>query len=228
MKKITLLLIAVVFASLSSFAQITIADEEGNPIENGGTYGLFTEDGNGEAPFIITNNSDVDINYIVIAESWAGNITGVCTDNCYSLDFLSPGDQVGNALPLAAGESTTTATHVTYTFSGSESLTLTVQEEGNASNSVTFTYTNPTSNITSVSPSFMVYPNPAKDVLYIKNTNNTQSYVLISNIIGQTVKKIELKDQTTKANISDLQSGVYIYTLYENNVVSISKKLIKK
>ncbi len=235
MKKITLLLFAIAFVSLSCFAQITIADEEGNPIEDGGTYGLFVEDGNGEVPIIITNNSASSVNYIFIAEEWSGSITGVCEDNpvvgepgCYSLDFTNPGEQLGPLQILTAGESTTALTHVIYTFSGSESFTLTVQEEGNASNSITFTFNNPSVGINSEKSNFSVYPNPAKDVLYIKNTNNAQSYVLISNIIGQTVKRVDLKSETTKVNISDLESGVYIYTLYENNKVSTSKKLIKK
>jgi len=239
MKKITLLLLVIIFVSISSFAQITIADGNGNAIEDGQTYALPNQN-EPELPFIITNNSDSDINYLleVVSASPEGadcpfQICGGGTCNDLTTDWITYPWSVGNATALVAGASTTIGeTHISYTYNETvaASIEVHVYEEGNVSNSVTFTYnySGSGSSINSEKSNFSVYPNPAKDVLYIKNTNNAQSYVLINNIIGQTVKKVELKSEITKVNISNLESGVYIYTLYENNKVSTSKKLIKK
>ncbi len=236
MKKITLLLFAVAVIFTSSFAQITIADGEGNPLEDGQTYELPNHS-EPELPFIITNNSGSDINYIleVISATPEGadcpfQICGGGTCNDLTADWITYPWSVGIATSIAAGVSTTVGeTHITYVYNEgvAASIEVHVYEEGNTSNSVTFTY-GYVVDINSVTSGFYVYPNPATDVLYITNTNNNSSYVLINNIIGQTVKRIELTNETTKANIADLENGIYIYTLYEDSKAVITRKLIKK
>ena len=53
-----------------------------------------------------------------------------------------------------------------------------------------------------------VYPNPANDVLKIRNISDNQT-VTIYSVDGKIIKKIEVSDET-EINVSDLQPGLYI------------------
>lgn len=58
-----------------------------------------------------------------------------------------------------------------------------------------------------------VYPNPVKDVLYIKgNTDNISGYKLV-NIVGKTVRSGRNMSDLTSLNLSDLATGTYILVL---------------
>ncbi len=65
-----------------------------------------------------------------------------------------------------------------------------------------------------------VFPNPAKDVLFIKINSTICNYatVYLSNILGERVKKRTIKEvnekQTIKINADDLPKGVYFITVY--------------
>jgi hypothetical protein len=71
-----------------------------------------------------------------------------------------------------------------------------------------------------------IYPNPAKDILFIENTGNLSSYEFkIYNSVGQIIfrRKSELKNSIEPVNISNLPSGIYIL-----EVVSDGNRIIKK
>lgn len=74
-----------------------------------------------------------------------------------------------------------------------------------------------------------VYPNPAKDVVNIKNTIDTQlNSVEITDINGRVVKNVNLNSVTeAQVNISDLSTGVYMMKIVSDNG-SVTKKIVKE
>ncbi len=70
-----------------------------------------------------------------------------------------------------------------------------------------------------------IYPNPAKDILYIKN-NNAPFLILVADMSGKTVLATEVHTGTNAINISTLSHGVYIMRYLQDEEVQI-KKLLK-
>jgi Secretion system C-terminal sorting domain len=68
-----------------------------------------------------------------------------------------------------------------------------------------------------------VYPNPAKDVLYISSDNNTTKQVEVYDVLG----KVVLNTKTTNApiNIASLNRGVYVVKVTEEGKTA-SRKLV--
>ncbi|MBF4492675.1 choice-of-anchor J domain-containing protein [Flavobacterium sp. MR2016-29] len=77
------------------------------------------------------------------------------------------------------------------------------------------------------------YPNPANDVLnVVVKTNNAKDlklrlYDISGHLIGKPIE-INGTQETTIIPVSHLQSGIYIYTLTENNKIVFKNKIIKK
>ena len=74
-----------------------------------------------------------------------------------------------------------------------------------------------------------VYPNPAENLITIENYADVASLksLKIVNTLGQTVKQIEPKTNTTQIDISNLSSGIYIIQfegIYKNNYQKFIKK----
>ncbi|GAB4447190.1 MAG: hypothetical protein OHK0036_01170 [Bacteroidia bacterium] len=76
---------------------------------------------------------------------------------------------------------------------------------------------------------FNVYPNPSKDVLYLKNLdkNTSSAKIQIFNVLGEIVKTIELNN-TDYINVSDLNTGVYWLQITTENKLSKFVKFIKE
>lgn len=73
---------------------------------------------------------------------------------------------------------------------------------------------------------FTVYPNPVKDNIIIKSSENIQT-VSIYNVCSQKIKVIKLNDTQIKLDISELKSGVYMIETISNHKKS-TKKIIKQ
>lgn len=71
---------------------------------------------------------------------------------------------------------------------------------------------------------FSIYPNPAKDIVYIKS-NQKVEYIKLYNKQGKPVLKSYLKDN--KINLSRLDDGYYLFCAYINGK-RIKKGIIKK
>lgn len=69
-----------------------------------------------------------------------------------------------------------------------------------------------------------LYPNPAKNNLYIETTLNSNIHVSIVNMLGKEVIKTKVNNNTV--NISNLTSGVYIVKITEENKTSTKKLII--
>ncbi len=67
-----------------------------------------------------------------------------------------------------------------------------------------------------------IYPNPAKDNLYIDFNNEIKGNIIITNQLGQVVKKTNIDGKEITINIEDLTSGVYFI-----NVSNQRMKVVK-
>jgi hypothetical protein len=72
---------------------------------------------------------------------------------------------------------------------------------------------------------FKVYPNPFVDYVTIANASEL-SKVVVSNIAGQVVKEVAYPTATLQ--LSELRSGVYFVTLYQDEKVVNTVKLLKR
>ena len=92
----------------------------------------------------------------------------------------------------------------------------------------TFTVTGATASVEEVSATnFVVYPNPANDVVNIANVNALNN-VEIVDLNGRTVKSVKFDGATeAQINISDLASGLYIMNIATDKA-TVSQKIVKK
>lgn len=70
---------------------------------------------------------------------------------------------------------------------------------------------------------YQVYPNPVKDVLTIEGENLEQ--VSVFNTMGQLLKTVKCNGNVVNVNVSDLQNGMYIVNVIDNNGEVSSKKV---
>ena len=63
---------------------------------------------------------------------------------------------------------------------------------------------------------FVVYPNPATDVITVKMSDSFNAVYYIADQTGRIVKKGELNSETTSLNISALVKGVYFFSIDKN------------
>lgn len=78
--------------------------------------------------------------------------------------------------------------------------------------------------------SYSVYPNPATNLLTVDVSNIESNTVLkIYDIVGKEVKSIELINGKNQMDVSNLNSGIYFYTIFKDNKSIIeTKKLVIK
>ena len=72
---------------------------------------------------------------------------------------------------------------------------------------------------------FKVYPNPFKDQITIDN-NDKVTRVVISNIAGQ--KVIDIEYPTREIRTANLVSGIYVISLYTENGIAKTERMIKR
>lgn len=81
------------------------------------------------------------------------------------------------------------------------------------------------------SGNFLIYPNPATDLVEVSlNTNSTNiESIVIFDVLGKIVKKVEsVNSNQTYINVSEISSGVYmIEVTTDNNLKQIKKLIIK-
>jgi hypothetical protein len=85
---------------------------------------------------------------------------------------------------------------------------------------------NITTDITSISDHFSIYPNPANDRLIIETQQTGEITLSIFNINGQELIKQQVRDNKTIVDISHLSRGVYFVKLVNDDV--IIRKIIKE
>lgn len=75
--------------------------------------------------------------------------------------------------------------------------------------------------------SFKAYPNPFNNTITIENLDNS-SQIIISNILGQSVMTVNVIDNTMEINTSDLNKGVYLITIIDNDNNSRTERVVKQ
>lgn len=75
-------------------------------------------------------------------------------------------------------------------------------------------------------PAVNVYPNPAKDNIFIENANNSTLYFY--NTLGQLVRKIENSSDVMNVNTSDFNNGIYILKIQKGESIQTKKIQIIK
>jgi len=74
---------------------------------------------------------------------------------------------------------------------------------------------------------FRVYPNPAKNILNIEGLiANERTDIVITDILGNTLKQFKIQNSKFRTNVADLNAGVYFIMIADNKNNRISKKLI--
>jgi len=77
---------------------------------------------------------------------------------------------------------------------------------------------------------FQVFPNPVSDYMRIMISGKYDvNRVIISNVLGQTVKSVEsISGTDIYLNTADLETGIYFVNLYDENVFLGTSKMLKK
>jgi hypothetical protein len=230
----------VTFISFIATSQsLSLKTSDGAKINNGDTITLTNA--NATADFTlnlaITNSSSSPIE-IKAKKTELSIITGSINYFCSWTSCYQPGTYVTpDSLPLAAGAS----------FSP---FIVDYESEGNAGKStVMYTFYDRTDNNDSIAvivnyiAGFVgiesneknvtlskAYPNPTKNAFYLDyNFSNTQNArVEVINVIGSVVKVQEIQglNGKTMIDVSNLNNGVYFYSVIVDGKKYVSKKLI--
>lgn len=74
--------------------------------------------------------------------------------------------------------------------------------------------------------SFSIYPNPANDVIYIKNTNNSIiDFIHLIDLSGKIIKTY--KNNTSNLDISNVSSGTYLLFIQTSHQKTVKKIIIR-
>ncbi len=74
---------------------------------------------------------------------------------------------------------------------------------------------------------FKLYPNPSNEKisLTINSKNQTGLNIKLTDVLGREIKQIEYEEEI---DISDLEQGIYFLTVFQNNQLLVTKKIIKQ
>ena len=242
MKKLLLSLIVMVFAAQLS-AQSLAFKYEGETVQPGTTIDIVSDlNSSLEIQFDlhIINTTDADINVIAQMESDPSNITSdyLCWGNCYMPGVVEASNTV------AAGSEGVFNGHVMFADANWNTLpvgtvakmTYTFFDERNPEEQYTFNVNfkyQPESIVdyNSVDVFSNAYPNPANNTVsfdYNMPYDVNSASVAIYNMMGQEVVRQDLNLGGSRAdiNVSDLNEGVYFYSLIVNNQTVKTNKFV--
>jgi len=74
------------------------------------------------------------------------------------------------------------------------------------------------------------YPNPAKNYFFVELAKQPKANTTIDlyNLLGSKVRSISARSNKVEINVSDLKSGIYLYTISENGHAVETKKIVVK
>jgi len=239
MKKLILILLIGVMIIPIGFSQSLSLSDANGPIANNATITVQGYvDSLLQAHAYVTNNSASTIT-VRVKKEYISIITGstnyFCWGNCYSSDlFVS-----GIAIPIGAGVTDYINFEGDYLPNGNPGVSTvryTFYDDNNPNDSVAFfvdysAIINGLDELLADIDFSEAYPNPASSQIsfnYSFPTGVKDARIIVSNILGNTVKENLINDQDGKLiiNTEDLTSGLYFYTLIVNDQIALSKKLI--
>jgi hypothetical protein len=163
-------------------------------------------------------------------------VAGSTSSICYATSCYANTVYTSTCKAHAAG--TNDGINADYNFPktyGTSTIRYTVMNCANIADSATFVivYNGSPSGIQNLEQNYSIsepFPNPASTVMSFnyKLRNNASAHIVIHNLLGSLVKSIDLEDTTgtIKLDISDLEVGMYFYTLEVNNKAVAAKKFI--
>ncbi len=73
----------------------------------------------------------------------------------------------------------------------------------------------------------IIYPNPAKDFVYIEVSNFQIERIRITDLLGRELLNMDISNDSTTININKLPQGIYFVQIYGNNRMLIEKLIIE-
>ena len=242
MKKLLLSLIVMVFAAQLS-AQSLAFKYEGETVQPGTTIDIVSDiNASFEIQFDldIINTTDADINVVAQMEDLTGiGMTYLCWGSCYMPGTLEA------THPVAAGGEGVFNGHVMFMDANSGEMlpvgtevkmAYTFFDERNPEQTYTFNVNfkyQPESIVdyNSVDVFSNAYPNPANNTVsfdYNMPYDVNSASVAIYNMMGQEVvrQNLNLGGSRADINVSDLNEGVYFYSLIVNNQTVKTNKFV--
>lgn len=187
--------------------------------------------------FDIRNNSDITVFVKVRREETSvveGSLNYFCWYQCYTPSTnVSP-----TSLAIAPGESVPNfyADYQPMGNAGSSFIKYCFFDENNPSDETCVTVEYRVSDVTAVNEAALVsvgnpQPNPATDftkIPYVLRENNKGAALVVYNILGSEIKRQSVAGTSGNItlDVSDLQSGVYIYSFYNDNRLLSSSRLV--
>ncbi|MEI6595303.1 MAG: T9SS type A sorting domain-containing protein [Bacteroidota bacterium] len=80
-------------------------------------------------------------------------------------------------------------------------------------NPITFSVNSGTSNISNISQSVKVYPNPARDIVNFSIDGSIAKTITVLDITGRTIEVIKINTSDTQINIGEYNNGIYLYQI---------------
>ncbi len=237
MKKLLLSVYLLSMVAFVGYSQSLLLTHDGTPVLNGEevTYHGLPSDPEVVAEMDITNNSGVSLD-ILVKKVEIDLVIGSTNTFCWGLCFppniyISP-----EIIAIAAGATNTidfSGHYYPNGFAGSSIIRYVMFNALDPNDSVCFNarydvvvgLDDPNSESTLSN----VYPNPAN----MKATFNytveagAKAELLIRNVLGSTIRKIELAgDGQARISTSELSEGIYFYSLMVNGRIQSTRKLV--
>ena len=239
MKKFLLSLVLMTFAGYMS-AQSLSFKYEGNAVEPGTTIDIVSDINDSmeiQFDLHVINTTDADINVVIEMESDPSNPTQdyLCWGSCYMPGVLTANNTVvaggkgifnghcqfvdtdWNTLPVGS------TAKVTYTFYDERnqdvkySFVVNFKYQPDAVEEINTIFSN-------------AYPNPANNTVSFdyEMQNANSAAVAIYNMMGQEVVRqdLNLGGSRVDINVSDLNEGIYFYSLIVNNQTVKTNKFV--
>ena len=226
MKRVFILIIALIACMSQAFAQLVILNEQ-NEEMNGTTVnvqaGITTD-----LYFTVKNNGSSDLSNVKaylrvndenVTPGQEANAT-MCTE---------PGGNCGTPphsprFNLAAGAEQ--LIHLNITTLSAIDFVVTIYPTGGSPEASFNIHANTTGISSIAANSFNVYPSPANESFIIENGFGKNSYVEIYNVLGQMVKHVASDNNRISVNCSTWKNGYYVCRLYNDGKAEKTVKIV--
>jgi hypothetical protein len=74
---------------------------------------------------------------------------------------------------------------------------------------------------------FQLYPNPANNMVYVKNKTRNTASLYIYNIVGKQLMQLEITDNIGLVDVSSLNTGVYLFRMVSGDKTAVQKLVIE-
>jgi len=227
MKRIYILIIALIACMSQAFSQIVILNEQNEEIS--GTTINIQASTSTDLYFKVKNNSSSEItNLKAYLRVNGDNVTPGQEANATMC--TEPGGNCGTPphspkFTLAAGAEQ--LIHLNITTLSANDFVVTVYPNGGTPEANFSIHANTTGIESNFANTFNVYPSPANESFTIENGFGKNSYVEIYNVLGQVVKHVASDNNNRiSVNCSDWKNGYYVCRLYKDGKAEKTVKIV--